>query len=110
MLNRSLSEANEELTNRVQELDTLYKVGKSVTSQLSKDQLLERVLDAAFHVLEAEDAALIGELGRDKTRLKGWWGDQSEVPREERKRDPTLGQLAREVAEQLEELAKTAQK
>jgi K+-sensing histidine kinase KdpD/CheY-like chemotaxis protein len=58
-LNRSLSETNEELTNRVQELDTLYKVGKSVTSQLSKDQLLERVLDAAFHVLEAEDAALM---------------------------------------------------
>ncbi len=56
------------------------------------------------------DAAQIAALEGDKTKLDGWWGDQSELPRAQRKATPTLGQRAREVAGHLEELAKNAQK
>jgi len=58
-LTASLAVANQELRHRVKELDTLYRVGKSVTSMLAKDQLLERILDAAFYVIGAEEAALM---------------------------------------------------
>jgi len=58
-LTERLARANQELRRRVRELDTLYRVGKSVTSMLAKDKLLERILDAAFYVIGAEEAALM---------------------------------------------------
>ena len=58
-LTRHLSAVNQQLRRRVQEMDILYQVGKSVTSQLSKDQLLERILDAIFYVIGAEEATLM---------------------------------------------------
>ncbi len=58
-LTQHLTAANQQLRRRVQELDTLYRVGKSVTSLLSRDQLLERILDAVFYVIGAEEAALM---------------------------------------------------
>ena len=58
----------------------------------------------------ADDALHIAKLERDRSVLRGWWGDQSDLPRKERKRDPTLGKIAREVRGQLEELAKSTQK
>jgi len=58
-LTAHLTAANKELRRRVQELDTLYQVGKSVTSLLSREKLLGRILDAAFHVIGAEEAALM---------------------------------------------------
>jgi len=57
----------------------------------------------------AQDAALVQKLVSDKTPLKGWWGDQSEVAKKKRKRAPTLGQRARKVAKELEELAPNTQ-
>jgi len=57
----------------------------------------------------AADAALVQKLGNDKTTLKGWWGDQSDVPKKKRKRPPTVGQRARKVAKELEELAQSTQ-
>ncbi|MCP4538752.1 MAG: response regulator [Chloroflexi bacterium] len=58
-LTRHMAIVNQQLRRRVQEMDTLYQVGKSVTSQLSKDQLLERIIDAIFHVIGAEEATLL---------------------------------------------------
>ena len=58
-LTQHLMAANEQLRRRVQELDALYQVGKSVTSLLSTDKLLERVLDAVFYVTGAEEAMLM---------------------------------------------------
>lgn len=58
-LTRTLAVANQQLRRRVRELDTLYRVGKSVTSLLSRDQLLERILDAVFYVINAEEATLL---------------------------------------------------
>ncbi|HET91318.1 MAG TPA: response regulator [Chloroflexi bacterium] len=58
-LTQHLAAANQQLRRRVQELDTLYRVGKSVTALLTQEQLLERVLDAVFHVIGAEEATLL---------------------------------------------------
>jgi signal transduction histidine kinase/ActR/RegA family two-component response regulator len=59
LLTQNLQAANQELRFRVRELDTLYGIGKSVTSLLEKKQLLERILDAAFYVIGAEEASLM---------------------------------------------------
>ncbi|MBN1978356.1 MAG: response regulator [Anaerolineae bacterium] len=59
LLTQNLQAANRELRLRVRELDTLYGIGKSVTSLLDRDQLLERILDAAFYVIGAEEASLM---------------------------------------------------
>lgn len=58
-LNRHLAAANQQLRRRVRELDTLYKVGKSVTALLAREQLLSRILDAVFFVIDAEEATLM---------------------------------------------------
>jgi signal transduction histidine kinase/DNA-binding response OmpR family regulator len=91
-LTQHLATANQELRRRVQEMDTLYRVGKSVTSMLSRDQLLERILDAVFHVIGAEEAALMlvdQESGRLRTEVH-----RQRVPGE-------LQHLARRSAEEL---------
>jgi len=58
----------------------------------------------------AADAKLVAALAKDKTKLRGWWGDQDEVAKSKRKKTPTLGQRAKEVAKVLEELAKGTKK
>ena len=58
-LTEHLAAANQQLQSRVQELGILYRIGKSVTSLLSKKELLERILDAVFYVLGAEEAVLM---------------------------------------------------
>jgi signal transduction histidine kinase/DNA-binding response OmpR family regulator len=58
-LTQHMVTVNRELRRRVQEMDILYRVGKSVTSLLSKDQVLERVLDAVFYVSSAEEATVM---------------------------------------------------
>ncbi len=71
-LTRHLAAANQQLRRRVRELDTLYRVGKSVTSLLSKDELLGRILDAVFYMIGAEEAALLlvdEESGELRTEL-----------------------------------------
>jgi signal transduction histidine kinase/FixJ family two-component response regulator len=58
-LTRNLVQANHELEHRVRELNTLYRVGKSVTSLLSREQLLKRILDAVFYLTRVEEASII---------------------------------------------------
>lgn len=54
----------------------------------------------------AEDAKRIRALAGDKTVLKGWWGKDKDA---KKRPDPTLGQVAVEVAGRLEGLAKGTQ-
>ncbi len=58
-LTQHLKAANQQLVRRVQEMDILYRVGKSVTSLLAMDQLLERIMDAIFYTVGAEEASLM---------------------------------------------------
>jgi hypothetical protein len=44
------------------------------------------------------DADAVAKLAGDKSRLTGFWGDQSQVPKAQRKPEPTLGQRATEIA------------
>ncbi len=58
-LRRHLETSNKELQRRVQEAETLYQVGKSITSLQPRDQVLERIMDAVFYLVGAEEAALM---------------------------------------------------
>lgn len=80
---------------------------KSWVAKVTGIEVLGKASDAAS---AAKDAAALRELAGDKTPLSGWWGDQSEVPKKERKTLPTVGSRAVEVAKSLEELAKAGQK
>lgn len=53
-LTERVIQANRELQMRVQEMNVLYSVGKSVTATLNMDQLLPRIVDAAVQVTHAE--------------------------------------------------------
>jgi hypothetical protein len=55
----------------------------------------------------AEDAARLRKLRKDRAVLRGWWGDQSDLHRRERKREPRLGTYALEVAATLDPDAKS---
>lgn len=72
-LTQHLALANQQLRRRVQELDALYKVGKSVTTLLPLDQLLERVIEAVFYLIGAEEATLMlidEESGQLRTQIR----------------------------------------
>jgi class 3 adenylate cyclase/FixJ family two-component response regulator len=58
-LTERLLHANANLNRRVRELNTLYQIGKSVTSLLSMEQLLVRVVEAAIQLIGAEQASLL---------------------------------------------------
>lgn len=45
-----------------------------------------------------EDKARVEAVGKDTTKLVGYWGDQSNVDPGQRKTDPTLGARAKEIA------------
>ncbi len=57
-LTERLIQANRELQMRLQELNVLYSVGKSVTSLIDMDRLLPRIVDAAIKVTMAEEGQL----------------------------------------------------
>jgi signal transduction histidine kinase len=58
-LTQQLSISNQQLWQRVRELDALCEMGKSVTSLLPKDQLLDRIFDAVFTIIDPEEATLM---------------------------------------------------
>ena len=71
-LTQNLIEANHELERRVRELDTLYHVGKSVTSVLPRTQLLERIIETVFYLTKAEEATILladEETGQPQQKL-----------------------------------------
>lgn len=49
-------QANRELQRRLQELNVLYSVGKSVTALMELDRLLTRIVDAATQITGAEES------------------------------------------------------
>ena len=62
-----LIKANQQLTQRVQALDTLFEIGKSVTSLLDLEAILYRVVEAAVRLTKAEESylLLVDELSGD---------------------------------------------
>jgi signal transduction histidine kinase/DNA-binding response OmpR family regulator len=58
-LTQHLSTVNHQLRLRVHEMDVLYKAGNLITSGLSKEEVLEEILDSVFSVTGAEEALLM---------------------------------------------------
>lgn len=58
-LTQQLQKANRQLERQLQELKTLYAVGRSVTSLLGLDHMLNRVVEAAVYVTNAEKGLLM---------------------------------------------------
>ena len=51
--------SNSQLQRRAQELNVLYDVGKSVSSSLDLEEVLQRVVEAAVYVVGAEEGSLM---------------------------------------------------
>jgi PAS domain S-box-containing protein len=50
---------NQQLERRVQELSTLHSIGKAVTSSLNLEQVLNRIVEAAVFLTNAEESFLL---------------------------------------------------
>jgi hypothetical protein len=85
----------------------LLLASESWVARVTGIEVLGKASDASS---AADDVAALQKLAGDKTPLSGWWGDQSELPKKQRKSVPTVGSRATEVAKSLEELAKAGKK
>ncbi len=54
-----LEESNRQLQQQIQELNTLYSIGRSVTSRLDLEVVLTRVVEAAVFLTRAEEGLLL---------------------------------------------------
>ncbi len=58
-LTERLLQANSTLNRRIKELNTLYQIGRSVTALTSMDELMPKIVNAAIHVIGAEQGSLL---------------------------------------------------
>lgn len=58
-LEATLAETNRRLNARLQEINTIYTVGKSVVSSLDVDQVLERVVLTSVNLTRAEEGFIV---------------------------------------------------
>ncbi|MBU0702239.1 MAG: response regulator [Chloroflexi bacterium] len=58
-LTQQLLEANQQLERQLQELNAIYTIGRSVTSVLDLNRVLNRVVEAAVYVAGAEEGLLL---------------------------------------------------
>jgi signal transduction histidine kinase/CheY-like chemotaxis protein len=58
-MNKGTKDVNQQLERRVKELNILYGVGKSVTSLLDLEKVLNRIVEAAVFVTGAEEGSLL---------------------------------------------------
>ncbi|HET89549.1 MAG TPA: response regulator [Chloroflexi bacterium] len=58
-LTQQLVDANQQLQRQLQELNVIYTVGRSVTSLLDPNRVLNRVVDAAVYLVGAEEGMLL---------------------------------------------------
>jgi PleD family two-component response regulator len=72
-LTRRVMQANRLLTQHLEELNTLYEVGKSITTLPNPTQLLERIVDAVLMVTHGSECVLTlldTNTGREKTSFR----------------------------------------
>lgn len=58
-LTERLLKSNQQLEQRLRELNTLFGIGKSVTALLDQDKLLARLVEAAVYLINAEEGSLL---------------------------------------------------
>lgn len=66
-LARQLKQTNDELQQRVRELTTIFAIGKAVTSITNQSELLEKIVEGAEYVSEAEYGWLL--LRDERTKI-----------------------------------------
>jgi GAF domain-containing protein len=66
-LSRQLKQTNDELQRRVRELTTIFAIGKAVTSITDQHALLEKIVEGAVYVTEADCGWLLLKEERGKT-------------------------------------------
>jgi hypothetical protein len=88
----------------MKKLDPASTVAKQCRALLESKSWVARVtgVECLGMIGNKGDAEAVRALADDKTALKGWWGDQSELPKGERKKPINLGVVAQEVAKKLE--------
>jgi len=57
-LTRRIMQANQQLTQHLEELNALYEVGKSITALMQPNELLERIVDAVLLVTRSDECSL----------------------------------------------------
>ncbi len=87
-------------------LDPKSDVAKGCRAMRQSDSWVARVtaVECLGMAGGKADAEAVRALAGDKAKLKGWWGDQSEVPKKDRKKPIALGAVAQEVAEKLKNM------
>lgn len=97
-LTEQLTRANNELRRQLEEMDTVFSVGKAVASSLSVEQVMERVSEASLSLTNAEECT-IWLLHEDKNSLISYArsGDTGEIttPLELSTQDSPLGEVMR---------------
>jgi signal transduction histidine kinase/DNA-binding response OmpR family regulator len=68
-LARQLNQANQELQRRVRELTTIFAVGKAVTSITNQRELLDKVVEGAVFICEADSGWLLLRDDRGKSYI-----------------------------------------
>ena len=58
-LHANLSVANRRLNQRLQEINTVYTIGQSVASSLNDVEVLERIVDAAVNLTQADEGFVL---------------------------------------------------
>ncbi|HSH00960.1 MAG TPA: ATP-binding protein [Anaerolineae bacterium] len=58
-LNKQLVDSNLQLQRRVQELNMLYGIGKTVSASLKLDDVIQRVVEGAIHLTGADECSLM---------------------------------------------------
>ena len=73
-LTQQLVEANQKLQRQFQELNAIYAIGRSVTSLLDLNSVLNRVVEAAVYLADAEEGMLLLLDKKDKSNcfLRFW--------------------------------------
>lgn len=71
MLARQVKQANQELQRRVRELTTIFALGKAVTSITDQRVLLDKIVEGAIFVTEADSGWLLLREDRSKSYLLG---------------------------------------
>jgi two-component system NtrC family sensor kinase len=93
-LTQRLLHANAALNRRIRELNTLYQIGKSVTSLMSPDQLFTRIVDAATQVVGAQQGSLLMLEDQFVCRAYKAYTDSAAQPANEFSRDKTAWRAA----------------
>lgn len=78
-LTRRVMQANQQLTEHLEELNALYEVGKSITALVQPSKLFERIVDAVLLVTHSDECSLglvDSGSGKIRTQFKKNRGDQ----------------------------------